>query len=235
MKKLTLLFFAIFIGLAGLLSAQKQFSGSIKTSYKIEGTEDPNILSKVPEENEMIILGNKSKIVFSSQGGAQTIIVDGDKKTQTVLFEINGYGKYYTVVDEEKMQKKFQTTDYKYDYLEEYMTIAGYNCQKVIVTETDLETDEVESMVVYINKEICNTDAHNFNQLPGLLGFVLRQELNMGEENENAILIIEAKEVNTGKKIKDFDFMLPSDAKDLFKDTTPDEKKFFGITDEDED
>ena len=234
MKKITVLLLAVFVGLTTLSSAQKQFSGVIKSSYKIEGTDDPNILSQIPSEVETIVLGNKSKTVANFEGGASTIIMDGDKKTQTIIFELNGLGKYFIVVDEEKVKEKLKNTDLKYDYKDEYMTIAGYKCQKVIITAIDLETDEEQMATAYVNKDINSTDAHNFAQYPGLMGYTFRVESPIGEGYENAVQIVEIKEINTAKKIKDIDFLLPSDAKDLFKDTTPEEKMMFGITDDDE-
>ena len=127
-----------------------------------------------------------------------------------------------------EFEEKFKLFDFQYEYLDETMEIAGYKAQKVILTVIDLETDEEESLILYVSKEISSDDLLNFAQYPGLKGFPLRTETELGEEYPGAKLIVEAKEIQKSSKIKAYEFLLPSDAQNL-KESSPEIKRMFGM------
>lgn len=119
-----------------------------------------------------------------------------------------------------------------YNKTGEKMTIAGYECEKVIVTATDLETDEVDNVVLYVSTAINAGDAINFQQYPGLVGYPMRTEVKTNIDGTQVTVVVEATEVIANKKIKVVDFMLPSDAQDI--KTNPELMKMLGMGGDDE-
>ena len=101
--------------------------------------------------------------------------------------------------------------------------LAGYKCKKVIVTATDLETDEEESAVLWVTSELGLGDDINFFEHPGLKGYPLSTEVKTEMDGENVTLITQATKIVPNKKVKPTMFMLPSDAKDIKE--APDELK----------
>ncbi len=227
MKKLSLLLVALIVIATTTVLGQKPFSGTIKFKSQITGTEDPNVLSQTIPDMEMSVLGNLSMVVLPQEGVSITNIVNGDSKTSFTVIEITGMGKYYIETNEAEIKEKRKFYDFKYEYLDDTKVIAGYTCKKVKSTITDLETDEEEVIIYYVSNEISSNDLLNFTQYPGLVGFPLSIETPMGETAPGAIMVIEATEVLTSKKLKPIDFLLPSDAKNIKED--PELMKMFGM------
>lgn len=233
MKKTLLVLAVVMMGFTALVSAQKPFAGTIKFHTHIEGTEDPNILSQGENDLSTILFGNYTKSVVSPQEGfGITTISNGDAKTVTVLLDIMGMGKYFIETPAEKIQERFKNVKMDYNKTGEKMTIAGYECEKVIVTATDLETDEVDNVVLYVSTAINAGDAINFQQYPGLVGYPMRTEVKTDIDGTQVTVVVEATEVIANKKIKVVDFMLPSDAQDI--KTNPELMKMLGMGGDDE-
>ncbi len=227
MKKILLLSLSVLFMSSMALMAQKPFVGTVTYSSKITGTDDPNITSQAPGNVEKKISGNMSKTVLTQEGLAVTTIFDGDAMALTIVLDITGMGKYYMKTDKAKIEEQYKTKDFKYEYLEEYKTIAEHKAQKVNVTITDLETDEQNSLVCYVSKELNNSAAINAMEMPGLVGFILSTETPAPELGEGVHLIMEATAVAPSKKIKSVEFLLPSDAKDLKEN--PELMKMLGL------
>ena len=224
----------VMLGLVSLVSAQKPFAGTIKMHSHIEGTDDPNILSQGESDYSIMLFGNYTKTVMSPQEGFGIItITNGDAKNVLTILDIMGMGKYYIEIPAEKIQERNKNTKYDYNKTGEKKTIAGYECEKVVVTETDLETDESESAVVYVSTDINNSDAINFQQMPGLAGYPLRMESKQDVDGTEITVIVEAVEVIPNKKLKIVDFMMPSDAQDI--KSNPQLMKMLGMGGDDED
>lgn len=233
MKKVCLVLAVVMLGFVSLVSAQKPFAGVIKMHCHIEGTDDPNIISQGDREYSVTVFGNYTKTVTSQEGfGGKTFITNGDAKTVLTIIEIVGMGKYYIEVPAEKIQERDKTTKYDYNKTGEKMTIANYECEKVVVTVTDLETDESDNIVVYVSKDINNSVAINFMEFPGLAGYPLRTEVKVDADGTEITIVDEAVEVVPNKKIKIVDFMMPSDAQDIH--TNPQMMKMLGLGGDDD-
>lgn len=234
MKKVFFVLAVVMMGFVSLVSAQKKpFAGTIKMHSHIEGTDDPNILSQGESDYSIQLFGNYTKTVMSPQEGFGIITIsNGDAKNVMTILDIMGMGKYYIEVPAEKIQERLKNINFTYNNTGEKMTIAGYECEKIIVTETDLETDESESAVVYVSTEINNSDAINFQNMPGLVGYPLRMESKQDIDGTEITVVMEATEVLPNKKIKLVDFMLPSDAQDI--KTNPQLMKMLGMGGDDE-
>ena len=212
MKKLNVLLLAMMVIFSFSLSAQKPFSGQIKFKTTSIWTDDPSITSQEIPETEIIILGNQSKTVQSDQNGSFSQIINGNEKIMYILIEINGLGKYYMTVTDSVIKEQSKFISLNYNYLDETKEIAGYKCKKVICTQTNLETDEETLVTLYVSNEISNNDLLNFDQFIGLVGFPLLIETPYSEEIPEAMIHLEASEVDTSAKIRNIDFLLPADA-----------------------
>jgi GLPGLI family protein len=226
MKKIALLFLIILFAATYSLQAQKAFSGEIRFETKLDGTDDPNLLASGETQIiNVLILGNKSKTTVKNEMVAFDQVWDGDKGTSAFVIEITGMGKYYKKTTAEEKNEKMKLKDFSFTYEDDYKTICGYKCQKVVVTVTDLEDDSTTEIILYVTKEI-GTSKLNGEQLPGLEGFPLMTKVPLEQHCEGCFSVMEAIKI-TPKKIKEVDFLLPSDAKNL--DDSPEIKEMLGI------
>ena len=223
MRQVRFLMVIVMMILSVSVMAQKPFAGNITFEMSAEGCSNPNIAAELAEQSmEYTVMGNNYRMEMS-QGIDVVTIANGTNKTYTVILGIPGYGKYYIQQDEEGVKKKMATTKFDYNYTDEEKTISGYKCKTVIVTATDLETDEEESAVLWVTSELGLGDDINFFEHPGLKGYPLSTEVKTEMDGENVTLITQATKIVPNKKVKPTMFMLPSDAKDIKE--APDELK----------
>jgi len=227
MKKITLLLLSVLFIATYSLQAQKQFAGEIHFKTKIEGTDDPNLASSIESMTSVVsILGNKAKVVQNFEGMyAITNIWDGDKETSIFIIEVMGMGKYYKKTTAEEQKEKLKFSDFNYDYTNEYKEICGYKCQKVVATITNLEDDSTNEITFFVTKDL-GTAKLNGSEYPGLEGYPLLVLMPLPQYCDECMAAMEAIKV-TPKKIKDVDFLLPADAKNI--DDEPEMKAMFGM------
>jgi len=209
MKKITLLFLIILLSVSYSLHAQKSFAGEIRFESKLEGTDDPNLLSSETTLVQTItVLGNKSKTVtVIAESVAVTQIWDGDKETSAVFIEIPMYGKFYKKWNKEEHKEKLKLTNYTYNYENEFITICDYKCQKVVVTATNLEDDSQIEIILFVTKDI-GTSKLNGDKYVGLEGFPLMTRVSVETHCDGCEFVFQATKI-TPKKVKDVDFLLP--------------------------
>jgi hypothetical protein len=213
--------------------AQKPFAGHITFEMSAEGVSDPNIAAELAEQSlEYTVMGNNYRMEMS-QGIDVITIFNGTNKTYTVVLGIPGYGKYYIQQNEEDILKKHATEKYDYKYTDEEKTISGYKCKKVLVTATDLETDEESSAVLWVTTELGLGDAINFFDHPDLKGYPLCTEVKTEINGEDVTLITTATKIVPDKKVKPTAFLLPADAKD-FSEAPEELKQMLGGGGDDE-
>ena len=223
MRQVRFLMVIVMMILSVSVMAQKPFAGNITFEMSAEGCSDPNVAAELAEQSlEYTVMGSNYRMEMS-QGIDIVTIANGTNKTYTVILGIPGYGKYYIQQNEEDVNKKMSTTKFDYNYTNEEKTISGYKCKKVIVTATDLETDEEESAVLWVTTELGLGDDINFFEHPGLKGYPLSTEVKTEMNGEDVTLITQATKIVPNKKVKPTMFMLPSDAKDIKE--APDELK----------
>ena len=224
MKKITLLLSILFIATFSL-QAQKQFAGEIQFKTKIEGTNDPNLSSGLENlTTNVVILGNKAKGIMNIEGMLLvTNIWDGDKETQIFVIEYMGLGKFYKKITAEELKDKLKFLEHSYKYENDYKEICDFKCQKVIATVTNLEDDSTNETIMYVTKEIGSSKINNA-EFPGLEGYPLMILSPLEEFGEGCNRIMEATKI-TPKKIKDVDFLLPADAKNIEEE--PEIKEMF--------
>lgn len=235
MKKQITLWLAV-IMLFGTISmfAQKPFAGTIVFETTAEGTDDPNVAAQLAEMSEEVtILGNNTKTAINQMGVGIINITNGDYKLVTTIIDIPGYGKYYIEQEEADINKKFETTKMDFNYTTDTKEIAGYNCKKVIITATDLESDEESSIVLWVTEELMTGEQINFSTYPGLKGYPLRVEIKQDVNGEELTIIQTAKTITPNKKVKASNFLRPSDSTPI-KDAPAELKAMFGMTEGEE-
>ncbi|MBQ3751727.1 MAG: hypothetical protein II865_10560 [Bacteroidales bacterium] len=235
MKKQITLWLAV-IMLFGTITtfAQKPFAGTITFETTAEGTDDPNVAAQLAEmTQEVTIMGNNTKTVINQMGVGIINITNGDYKLATTIIDIPGYGKYYIEKEDADIKKSFETTKLDFNYTPESKEIAGYNCKKVIIKMTDLESDEEDSMVLWVTDDLLTGNDINFSTYPGLKGYPLRVEITRDVNGDELTIIQTATKVTPDKKVKASNFLRPSDSTPI-KDAPDELKAMFGMTEGEE-
>lgn len=214
--------------------AQKPFAGVITFETSVEGTSDPNIQAQYADATtDYMVMGNSYR-VEESEGVDVIQISNGNSKTVTVILGFQGLGKYYIQTTAEDLEKHMEKTELKFDYTGETKEIAGYKCQKVIVTSIDKETDEEDQVILHVAEIPGITDDINFSTFPGLKGYPLRTEQNREINGEDVKFVQTATAVTPNKKIKATSFLMPSDAKPI-SEAPAEVKAMLGMSDDSED
>lgn len=228
MKRIVMLVALFVMAFTVSLSAQKPFAGHIHYKMTVEGIDDPNVLAQMPEGVDVTVFGNKTKTVMNMQGVGIQNITDGDTKMTMTLIEVTGLGKYYVEVPADSIEKQLKNQQCDATFTGETKEIAGYLCKRAEIVITDLETDETEEMVAWVSDDFLSSEAINFGSpYRCVKGYPLRTEIKRDYEDTQFTIIQEATEIKADKKVKAFDFMRPSDAKNLMDD--PEMKKMFGL------
>ena len=237
MKKVTLILVAVLtMGLTSVFAqkAPASFTGTITSKMSCSGTTDPNIIAQLTGESSEMVCGNRRKVVQVQEGGLGVIqIMNGDSKMVYVVLDIPGMGKYYIETSGDSIAAKLKNIKTDYNYTGEKKTIAGYECEKVIVTTVNLETDEETVTTLYVSKQINSGSDINFASNPGLVGYPLSTEQHREINGEDVVILTEAVTVTPSKKIKPVEFLLPTDAKDIH--SNPDLMKMLGMGGGDDD
>lgn len=165
--------------LSSVLYAQKRLTEAT-ISYDIvinTNNTQPQAADLLDGATSVIYLkGNSSRSEMISSLGTQSTIIDGKTGNVTVLKDY-GEQKYMinmTAANWKESNKKYEGI--VFTYVEEYKTIAGYNCQKAIGKLADST-----SFTVYFTKELVpvNKDFQYLNKnLPGL---AMQYEAAMGK------------------------------------------------------
>lgn len=213
--------------------AQKPFAGTITFEKTASGSTNPNIAAALAEQSVVYtVMGNNYRIDMNV-GIDISVISNGTAKTVTTVFSIPGYGKYFMKQTGDKIEEAMSKVKQEFEYTEETKSICGYNCKKVVVKMTDLETDEEDKAVLWVTSELGLGDAINFADYPGLQGYPLSSEVTAEIEGEEVTVVTTATKITPDKKVKATEFLLPSDAKD-FKDAPEDLKQMLGMGDDEE-
>lgn len=178
MKKRSLIAFLLLVSFVSLFGQKKFSEGSIVYNVVVN-TNDPN--PKLADgfdgaTNTIYIKGKLSRSELVSVFGTQSTIIDGRTGNVEVLKEY-GEKKYMismTPADWIEANEKYDSVTFT--YLDEYKTIAGYNCRKAIG-----KLKNGESFIVYFTTELIPENQsfqYSNRNLPGL---ALEYESNLGK------------------------------------------------------
>ncbi len=183
------------------------FTGDITVSITYDGTWDAATLAMQPKEFTILLSEKKQKVTVIAGGAVISTITNTIDSSVTTLINAMGMKFYYRKTKDEILQSLGDLeAPPKINYLDETKIIAGYECKKAEYITMDEYGDEVIT-VVYYTQEIGNP-AFNFGgEFSGLKGYPMGYSVKTDEGTIN----FEVKELKYKKKIKDVEFMIPSD------------------------
>lgn len=216
-RQICLIIAAIMLFGTMITFAQKPFKGTISYSFSAKNNTDPTVAAQLASQKaDITIMGNFTKTVVNATGIGVISISNGDNKTAVTVIDIPGMGKYYAEQDAKTVQSNFEKVKIDFNYTDEAKNIAGYNCKKCIVTITDLETSEENSIATWTTTELLTGENINFATYPGLKGFPMETEITQELATGDKLTIIQsASAVTFNKKLKAAAFTTPKDAKPL--------------------
>lgn len=209
--------------------AKKPFSGTIKYTLSYEGIEAAQA-ANLPTATTLTIRENKQKTTIDLGQYAVITITDGD--AENFVFFIDAMGQKFAyrmdkaAIEKEKADAK--TAKPIITMIDETKEIAGIKCKKATMVSKDEETGDETNTVVWYTEELGSNDKLNFmGESEGIKGIVL------GTESKAKAVVRKsyATEINKGK-VKDTEFLIPADAKEMTKDEFM--KMFGGAGGEDE-
>ncbi|MDI3478937.1 MAG: hypothetical protein PWQ14_83 [Rikenellaceae bacterium] len=230
MKNIRIALFGVLILSSLMVFAQKSKRSSkpfiAEITYKIDyvGNWDPAVLAQQPKELKVYVYGNKMKTVIDLSGmGYITNIQDGDDTTSIALIDIPAYQlKKYIKTTKEKILENLEEIAPRINYIDSSKEIAGYKVYKAEYIVKDEFGDPITTVVWY-SPEINNGKINAAGDFPGLKGFPMEY---ITTQDEDSIIFI-VGEVKTKKvKIKETDFLIPTDYEEL---TEEEAKELFGV------
>jgi len=222
MKNIRVALFGILILSSLMVFAQKSKRSSkpfiAEITYKIDyvGNWDPAVLAQQPKELKVYVYGNKMKTVIDLSGmGYMTNIQDGDDTTSVALIDIPAYQlKKFIKTPKEKILEKLEEVSPKINYIDSTKEIAGYKAYKAEYIVKDEFGDPITTVVWY-SPEINDGKINAAGDFAGLKGFPMEYV----STQEEGSIIFRVSEVNTSKvKIKETDFLIPTDFEELTED-----------------
>jgi len=213
MKKLvnsTLVILVLLVAFSYHANAQKKFKGIITYTIAYSGTIDAATAAQQPKLMTLSIYENLQKMNLPIGPVNIDIITNGDTKTQVTLLDIMGEKKYYKMTKEELDAKIKEKPAPEIKYSDETKTISGYVCKKAEYTEKD-EDGKVTSAVIYYTEELGGEELNYGGQFNKLKGVPLEYAVTTPD---GTISTWTATEVKKGK-VKDTDFLIPSDYVEL--------------------
>jgi len=224
MKKLALLIvIALVAGLAGNADAQKPFKGIVNYTISYDGTWDAATLAQQPTEQKVMILGKYSKTEIISPGVIVENITNGYDSSSLVLLDITMMGvKYYMKTPKEKLIEALaEGKQPEIVYTEETKVIAGYTCNKAEYITED-EYGDKKTTIVYYSTAVSGPENNFGGQFTGLKGFPMEYVM----DTEEGKITFTTTSVQVKKvKLKDVDFMTPTDYEELTEEKA---KELFG-------
>jgi GLPGLI family protein len=207
---------AVIIAFASTSQAQteKSFKGIVTFSRSYTGNIDAATMAQMPKLMTISVLGNLQKLEIASGPYTMDFISNGDKKESLVLIDAMGQKMYYKSDQAEIESDYTKNGTPEITYSDETKTIAGYSCKKAEYITKDADGNE-QKVVVYYTEELGGEALNYGTSFQGLKGFPLEY---VGTEREITITS-SATEVKKGK-VKDTDFMVPTD----YVECTPDIK-----------
>ncbi len=212
MKKITLL--TIVIIFAGLLQtyAQKKnkpFSGMLNVAIEYEGDWDAATLAQQPKEFTIVMNEHKQKSDVMAGGAMISTVVNTLDSSVTTLINAMGMKFFVKQTKDLVIEAMEEHTAPTINYLDETKMIAGYECKKAEYITLDEFDDEVTT-IVYYTTSIGKPSMNWGGQFHGLSGFPMEYSVQTDEGN----IIFKVIEVKS-KKIKDVEFMIPSDYEEM--------------------
>jgi GLPGLI family protein len=207
---------AIIMGMTSAAMA-KDFKGVITYKISYPGMDmDASMAAMMPKLATMTIKDNMAKFEISMGSmGSQMEIINGDDNTVTSCMDMMGQKFYYVETEEDIDGEIEENENVTVDIKDETKEIAGYECQKAVVTVNDNGTEML--FTIYFTDEIGTSSMNMSNPyFADIDGAMLEFEINAG----GGTMKMEAISV-TKKNVSDDEFEVPEG----FVEKTPEEMK----------
>ena len=201
MKKLIFVLAAVSIITVQQSKAQKQIKeGKVEYELTYEGI-DEQYAAYMPKGKTISFKDQKNRTDMQlGMGMNQTIIYDGEKKERFMLQDMMGKKAAIKMDSKEK-----KDADPKVEKTAETKTIAGYKCNKVIITD-----EEGNKTELWVTKDIIA--AHDESEYKGVDGFMMEANISLSNQGMEGTMIMAAKKVSP-EKIDSKQFEIPADYK----------------------
>lgn len=201
MKKLIACIVLIF-SICNLSIAQESYT--VKMTMKIEGL-PPEYASMGEQDIVNYLKGEKYKTEMTSMMGTNTTSFDGKMMTSISDQMGNKSGFTASKAELDSMNKMAgPESKPKIEYTQEKKVIAGYDCNKAILTTVSKDSKE-QKIIVWITEKIKNTAARGKRtggrgmqmDFGDLNGYPLQIEMTQNQNGGEMKIIMSAVEVNT--------------------------------------
>lgn len=165
-----------------------------KISYKITAEGDVGAMLN-GSTMEFYFSDHGVRVIMNMMGGMvkNDVITNFKEKKGVMLMDMMGQQKAAKMTEEQMDKAKDGQETPEVKYLNEYKKIAGYKCQKALVTAKGAD----EPVTVYVTDKIQPaTDDVAVMQMTGLKGFPLSFEI----KNQGLVMTMEAEEVSLEKQ-----------------------------------
>ncbi|MFP4470567.1 MAG: hypothetical protein ACLFPE_07780 [Bacteroidales bacterium] len=204
MKKIMILMLAIFIAIPAIQAKDKYFTGKItyQISFDMENLPE-EARGMLPKTMSMLIGEHHVKTVLFTQVGKQSSIIDLKNKTKVALMDIMGQQYAIETSEEEMMKEIGEAKDFSVDITDESKEIAGYNCYKVKIknSEGNMMGEAWFTKEIEVNPAI-NYGDQVFHNVEGLL---MEFELDAGQGMMMQFTAVDVEK----EKVKEKEFEVP--------------------------
>jgi len=212
MKRISLFIMIVMVTSITSVFAQKKakpFTGEIKVSISYDGTWDAATLSQQPREFTISMGEKKQKSVFLAGGAQISTIVNTLDSSVTTLINAMGMKFFVKQTKDYIIETMSERAAPRINYLDETITIAGYDCKKAEYITLD-EFEDEEITIVYYTPDLGNPAMNWGGQFHGLNGFPMKYSV----KNDEGTITFEVTSLKK-KKVKDTEFMIPTDYEEM--------------------
>jgi GLPGLI family protein len=208
MIRILVLFFACFLFIS--TGFAQDFEGKIEFEIKNEEKSDPKMSMMMPKKSSMFVKnGNIRMEMDMAMGMKSASITDGKTGNTTTLMDL--MGQKYAISsnkDDAFMKKQQEKMKVSVTQTDEKKTIAGYTCQKAIVSFTDTISTSETSLTVWYTKDLNFGNKHVQGPFASIEGSMLEYSISQSGFGMQftAIKVIQ-------EKVDDAKFEIPTEYK----------------------
>ena len=188
----------------------QDFEGKIEFEIKNEEKSDPKMSMMMPKKSSMFVKNGSIRMEMDMAMGMKSAsITDGKTGNITTLMDL--MGQKYAISsnkDDAFMKKQQEKMKVSVTQTDEKKTIAGYTCQKAIVSFTDTISTSETSLTVWYTKDLNFGNKHVQGPFASIEGSMLEYSISQSGFGMQftAIKVIQ-------EKVDDTKFEIPTEYK----------------------
>ena len=188
----------------------QEFEGRIDFEIKNEGASDPRMSMMLPKKSSMFVKnGNIRMEMDMAMGMKSASITDGNTGSSVTLMDMMGQKYAIESGSNDELNKKQQEKmKVAVNKTGEQKTIAGYLCQKAIVTFTDTTTAKETALNVWYTNDLKISNKHVQGPFASIEGSMLEYSISQQGFSMQFVATKVVKEM-----VEDTQFQIPTDYK----------------------